>query len=143
MKILFFSHYFPPEGNAPANRTYENCRYWTQQGYDVTVITCAPNVPSGIIYDGYKNKLFQRQIMDNIEVVRVWTYIAANKGTIRRIINYLSYMFSSLFSSLFMKKPDVIIATTPQFFCGWAGLIAARIKDVPFIRRCAISGRNQ
>jgi glycosyltransferase involved in cell wall biosynthesis len=133
MKILFFSHYFPPEGNAPANRTYENCRYWTQQGYDVTVITCAPNVPSGIVYDGYKNKLFQRQIMDNIKVVRVWTYIAANKGTIRRIINYLSYMFSSLFSSLFMKKPDVIIATTPQFFCGWAGLIAARIKNVPFI----------
>jgi glycosyltransferase involved in cell wall biosynthesis len=133
MKILFFSHYFAPEGNAPANRTYENCRIWAQQGHDVTVVTCAPNVPNGIVYDGYKNRLFQRQLMDNINVIRVWTYIAANKGAIRRIINYLSYMFSSVFFSLFLKKPDVIIATSPQFFCGWAGLIAARLKNVPFI----------
>jgi glycosyltransferase involved in cell wall biosynthesis len=133
MHILFFSHYFAPEGNAPANRTYENCRLWAQEGHDVTVITCAPNVPNGIVYDGYKNKLIQRQTMDGIKVIRVWTYIAANKGTIRRIINYLSYMLSSVFFSLLRKKPDVIIATSPQFFCGWAGLIAARLKNVPFI----------
>ncbi len=133
MKILFFSHYFAPEGNAPANRTYEHCKLWAQEGHDVTVITCAPNVPKGIVYPGYKNRLLKREMMDGIRVLRVWTYIAANKGTMKRIINYLSYMFSSVFFSLFSKKPDVIIATSPQFFCGWAGLIAASLKNVPFI----------
>jgi len=133
MKILFFTHYFPPEGNAPASRTYENCKKWIRLGHQITVITCAPNVPDGIVYKGYKNKLFQREKIDGIDVIRAWTYITANKGTIRRIINYVSYMFSSVFFSLFIKKPDMIIATSPQFFCGWAGVIASRIRSVPFI----------
>ena len=133
MRILFFTHYFPPEGNAPASRTHENCKKWIRLGHQVTVITCAPNVPDGIVYKGYKNKLFQREKIDGIDVIRVWAYITANKGTIRRIINYVSYMFSSVFFSRFLKRPDMIIATSPQFFCGWAGVIASRIRSVPFI----------
>jgi glycosyltransferase involved in cell wall biosynthesis len=133
MRILFFSHYFPPEGNAPASRTHENCKRWIRAGHHVTVITCAPNVPDGKIYEGYKNKLYQKEVIDGINVIRVWTYITANKGTIRRIINFLSYMFSAVFFCLFVKKPDVIIATSPQFFCGWAGVIASRMRRVPLV----------
>ena len=133
MHILFFSHYFPPEGNAPASRTYENCKRWIRLGHRVTVITCAPNVPDGKVYEGYKNRLYKKENIDGIDVIRVWTYISANKGTLRRIINYISYMFSSIFFSIFIKKPDVIIATSPQFFCGWAGVISSRIRRRPFI----------
>ncbi len=133
MHILFFSHYFPPEGNAPASRTYENCKRWVHQGHKVTVITCAPNVPDGVVYEGYKNKLRQHENLDGINVIRVWTYMAANKGTIRRIMNYISYMFGAVFFSLFVAKPEVIIATSPQFFCGWAGAIVSRLRRIPFI----------
>jgi glycosyltransferase involved in cell wall biosynthesis len=133
MHILFFSHYFPPEGNAPASRTYENCKRWIRLGHRVTVITCAPNVPDGVVYKGYRNKLYKKEVIDGIDVIRVWTFITANKGTIRRIINYISYMFSSVFFSLFVRKPEVIIATSPQFFCGWAGLIASRMRHKPFV----------
>jgi len=35
MRILFFSHYFPPEVNAPAVRTYEHCRRWADDGHEV------------------------------------------------------------------------------------------------------------
>ena len=133
MRIIFFSHYFPPEGNAPASRIYQNCRRWVRQGHDVTVVTCAPNSPDGVVYDGYKNRLFSREEIDRIAVVRVWTYIAANKGTVRRIANYVSYMVSAAFFSLFLRKPDVVIATSPQFFCGWAGAIYGLLRHVPFI----------
>jgi colanic acid biosynthesis glycosyl transferase WcaI len=56
MRILFLSHYFPPEGNAPASRVHACARRWVEQGHQVTVITCAPNVPNGVIYPGYKNR---------------------------------------------------------------------------------------
>jgi len=92
-----------------------------------------PNVPDGIVYEGYKNRLRQREVVDGINVVRVWTYVAANRGRIRRTLNYISYMFSAIFFSLFVRKPDVIVATSPQFFCGWAGVIASRLRRVPFI----------
>lgn len=130
---MFFTHYFPPEGNAPANRVYELCKRWIKEGDDVHVITGVPNVPLGVVYDGYKNRFVQTEMIDGIKTTRVWTYIAANKGTFRRIMNYLSFMFSSTLSGVFAQKPDIIIATSPQFFCGWAGVFTSRLKRVPFI----------
>jgi len=133
IRILFLSHYFPPEGNAPASRVYEMAKRWVAAGHKVEVITGVPNVPSGIIYKGYKNRLRQIEFIDGIRVTRVWTYIAANRGKIKRVINYLSYMASAVVAGLFVRKPDVVIATSPQFFCGWAGVFLARIRRVPFV----------
>ena len=133
MRILFLTHYFPPEGNAPANRVYEHCRRWVKGGDEVHVITGVPNVPTGTIYNGYKNRLIQTETIDDIKTTRVWTYIAPNKGKIRRILNYMSYMISASLAGLFAQKPDVVIATSPQFFCGWAGVFISRMKRVPFI----------
>jgi glycosyltransferase involved in cell wall biosynthesis len=133
MRILFFSHYFPPEGNAPAARTHENAARWVRRGHQVTVVTCAPSHPAGVVYPGYRNRLRQREVIDGVEVVRVITYVAPNQGTLRRTLNYLSYMASATFFALFLPRPDVIVATSPQFFCGWAGVIASRLRGVPLV----------
>ena len=115
MRILFFSHYFPPEGNAPASRTYEHCVRWVRAGHQVTVITCVPNVPTGVPYDGYHNRWRpQYEIMDGIQVIRVWTLLAANAGFVLRILNYLSFMLSAICVGLFVKRPDVLIF---RLFC--------------------------
>jgi glycosyltransferase involved in cell wall biosynthesis len=133
MRILYFSHYFYPEGNAPAARVYEMCRRWVAQGHQVTVITCAPNVPVGVVYDGYRNGWLQRETVQGIETIRVWTWLAANKGTVRRIVNYVSYMLTAILAGLRVARPDVVIATSPQFFCGWAGVWVCRLRRLPFI----------
>ena len=135
MRIVFFSHYFPPEGNAPANRTFDHCVRWAAAGHDVTVITCAPNVPTGIVYPGYRNRIWPtRETMSGVKVIRTWTYLAPNAGGLKRILNYLSYLFSSLLTYLFLcRRGQVVIATSPQFFCGWAGVIASWMKWSRFI----------
>ncbi len=134
MRILFLTHYFPPEVNAPANRTYEHCLRWARAGHEVTVLTCAPNCPDGVVFPGYRNRL-RRSVeeCDGIRVVRVWTYVAPNAGTLRRIANYVSYMLSATWASLRLGRPDVVIATSPQFFCGWAGVFVSRLKRAPLV----------
>jgi len=134
MRILFFSHYFPPEVNAPASRTYDHCVRWARAGHDVTVVTCAPNCPDGVVFPGYKNR-FRPQVetVDGVRVVRVWTYLAPNTGTVWRIANFVSYLLSAVWASLRMPRPDVVVATSPQFFCGWAGVLAGRLKRAPLV----------
>jgi glycosyltransferase involved in cell wall biosynthesis len=133
-RILFFSHYFPPEGNAPASRVYEMCKRWAADGYDVTVVTCSPNHPNGILYPGYRNRLVQRRMVDGIRVVRIWTYLAANKGKRRRALNFLSYMITATIAGMLIcRRPHVLIATSPQFFCGWAGVLTSFIRRVPLV----------
>src|SRR5688572_1385647 len=133
MRILFISHYFHPEGNAPATRVTEMTRRWAAAGHDVTVITGAPNVPDGVVYDGYENRWRSREQREGVEVVRVWTYLAPNQGTLRRIANYLSFMVMAALAGLSVRRPDVVIATSPQFFCGWAGVIVSTLRRLPFV----------
>lgn len=127
MKLLFLTDNFPPEVNAPANRTYEHCREWVKSGVEVTVITCAPNFPKGEVYEGYKNKFIQRQELDGIKVIRVWSYITANEGFIKRILDYISYSFMAFWVGLFVKT-DLIVATSPQFFTAVSGCSLAFFK---------------
>jgi glycosyltransferase involved in cell wall biosynthesis len=134
MKILFLTHYFPPEVNAPAVRTYEHCRRWVEAGHEVTVLTCVPNAPRGKVFSGYKNKWIQKEVMDGIIVVRLWSFLAANKGFLLRIINYISSMVMMTGYSIFLRlKYDRLVATSPQFFTGWAGVIISKFKKIPFI----------
>jgi glycosyltransferase involved in cell wall biosynthesis len=132
VKILFLTDNFYPEVNAPANRTYEHCLEWAKSGADITVITCVPNFPKGVVFDGYKNKLYQTEMINGIRVIRVWTYITANEGTLKRILDYLSFAIMAFFVSL-CKKTDVIIATSPQFFTAIAGAFSAIFKRKPWI----------
>jgi glycosyltransferase involved in cell wall biosynthesis len=132
MKILFLTDNFPPEVNAPATRTFEHCKEWVKLGADVTVITGAPNFPTGKVYRGYKNRLYQKEFMDGIKVIRVWTFIAANKGTIKRTLDYISFRFSAVFAGLF-ESCDLIIGTTPQFFTALAARRLAKIKKKPWV----------
>ncbi|GAA4280188.1 glycosyltransferase family 4 protein [Gaetbulibacter aestuarii] len=132
MNILFLSDNFYPEVNAPATRTYEHCRAWVKHGVKVTVITGVPNFPDGIVFKGYKNKLYQTEIIDGIRVIRIWTYISENKGFIKRIIDYLSFMISSFIAGLFIKT-DIIIATSPQFFTSISGRWLSFFKRKPWV----------
>jgi len=132
MKILFFSHYYTPEGNAPATRVSALCERWVQAGHDVTGVTCPPNVPNGIVYDGYENRRTS-ELINGVKVERVRLYIAANKGAVKRMFNFVSYFFRSLLASWRLSKPDVVIATSPQIFCGYAGVWYKRFKGVPLV----------
>ena len=133
MHILFLTDNFPPEVNAPASRTFEHCREWVRAGNKVTVITCAPNFPKGKVFDGYRNRLWQSEDMSGIRVIRVWTYITANEGFTRRVIDYVSFMFSAVIASPFVRQVDVVVGTSPQFFTACAAYLTGSIKRVPWV----------
>lgn len=132
MRILFLTDNFPPEVNAPANRTYEHCKEWVKEGVKVTVITCAPNFPKGKVYPGYKNKLYQTDVIDGIKVIRVWSYITANEGFIKRILDYISFALMAFLVGLF-QKTDLIVATSPQFFTAISGRWLAFFKGKKWV----------
>ncbi|MER2536745.1 MAG: glycosyltransferase family 4 protein [Rhizobiaceae bacterium] len=133
MHILFLTDNFPPEVNAPASRTFEHCREWVRAGERVTVITCAPNFPRGKVFGGYRNRLWQSEMIDGVRVIRVWSYITANEGFARRIADYVSYAVAATLAAPFVRKADIVIGTSPQFFTACAAYATSRLKRVPFV----------
>ena len=124
---MFLTENFPPETNAAATRVYERALYWIREGHGVTVLTAAPNFPEGRLFDGYANRWRQIENIDGIRVVRVKTYIAANKGVIWRTLDFISFMITSFIAGLFEKRPDVVCSTSPQFFAA----VAADARRMP------------
>ncbi|WP_271008542.1 glycosyltransferase family 4 protein [Paucibacter sp. B51] len=133
MHILFLTDNFPPEVNAPASRTFEHCREWVREGAQVTVITCAPNFPKGAVFEGYHNRLWQSETVEGIRVIRVWSYITANEGFVKRILDYLSFMATATVAALFVRRVDVVVGTSPQFFTACAAWATGMLKRRPWV----------
>jgi len=119
---------------APSARVHELSREWVRLGHHVTVLTAFAHHPTGIKSPADRWRLTRRETIDEIDVVRTYVYAAPNKGTIKRMLSYASFMCSSAIIGPFrILKPDVIIATSPQLLCAISGLFISRLTRCKFI----------
>jgi len=136
MNILYISQYFPPEMGAPAARVSELSRHWAQSGHKVTVLTGFPNHPTGVVHADYRDRLWKllyREHADGFTIQRTWLWPLPNRKSHERILNYSSFCLSSSVTGSFLKKPDVIIATSPQLLVGMSGWWLSKIKGLPLV----------
>ena len=136
MKILYVCQYFPPEMGAPAARAVELARHWARSGHDVTVLTGFPNHPTGAVPPEWRPRLrnlVYRETVDGIHVVRTWLLPLPNRKSYERILNYSSFCVSAALRGLELRRPDVVIATSPQLLVGLAGWWIALWQRVPFV----------
>lgn len=133
MRILFLTENFPPETNAAATRVYERAVHWVRDGHEVTVLTSAPNFPEGRLFDGYENRWRRTETRDGIRVVRVKTFISRNEGIALRTLDFVSFMISAFVAGLFERRPDVVCATSPQFFAAVGGWMLGAVRRRPFV----------
>jgi colanic acid biosynthesis glycosyl transferase WcaI len=136
VKILYLSQYFPPEMGAPAARASELARHWVQAGHQVSVLTGFPNHPTGIVHSDYRTKLLRlvaRERSAGINVVRSWLFPFPNRKAYERILNYSSFCVSAATTGMFVSRPDVLIASSPQLLVALAGWWLSRIRRVPLV----------
>jgi len=136
MKILYLSQYFPPEMGAPAGRAAELSRLWAEDGHEVTILTGFPNHPTGIVHPRYRRKLRQLVMHENhygVNVVRTWLLPFPNHKAYERMLNYSSFCISAAATGMFLHRPELIIASSPQLLVGLSGWWLARCNGVPFV----------
>jgi glycosyltransferase involved in cell wall biosynthesis len=133
LRVVVLTHYFPPEVGAPQTRLFELASRAAAAGHQVTVVTGFPNYPEGKIFDGYRRRFRMTEHMDAVRVLRTWVYATPNRGFLRRILNHLSFAFSSLFVLGRCGPADVIFVESPPLFIGLAALIYTRVKRSPFV----------
>jgi len=134
MRILYVSQYFPPEMGAPSARVHELSRQWVKLGHEVTVVTAFAHHPTGIKAPEDRGVLTRRETVDGIDVVRTYVFAAINKGAFKRMVSYASFMASAMtIGRLRIRRPDVVIGTSPQLLCPVAGYFLAQSTGSPFV----------
>jgi colanic acid biosynthesis glycosyl transferase WcaI len=136
LKILYVSQYFPPEMGAPAARASELARHWVEAGHQVTVLTGFPNHPTGVVPPEWRSRLrrlIYRENVGGVRVLRTWLWPLPNRKAHERMRNYASFCVSAALAGMWMERPDVIIATSPQLLVGLSGWWLAALKRVPLV----------
>ena len=121
---------------APAGRVSEMSRFWVEEGHEVTVLTGFPNHPTGVVPLKYRRKfrrLVARETYHGVNLVRSWLLPLPNRKAYERSLNYLSFCISAATTGMFLRKPEVVIATSPQLLVGLSGWWLARLNGVPFV----------
>ena len=133
-QILFISRYYPPEKAAAAVCVSETAKRLVKLGHNVMVLTTVPNYPTGIVPTEYRGHLIQRELLDGVRVVRVWSYASPNKGFLKRILAQLSFgCLASVLGGKAIGHPDLIIVESPPLFNVIAARVLAWFKHCPFV----------
>jgi glycosyltransferase involved in cell wall biosynthesis len=129
LKILILTQYFPPEVGAPQNRLFELAVRLQKKGEHITILTAMPNYPKMEIHPEYKGKWHVVEEMEGMEVHRSWIYVSKGKSFVKRLLNYFSFVFSSMLVGTFsLGKFDYILCESPPLFLGISAYILKVFK---------------
>jgi len=131
MRVIVLSQFYPPE---PASIPHAMACDLIKRGHQALSITGFPNYPSGKIYPGYRQRLWQREELDGVPVLRLPLYPDHSRSGVRRALNFLSFAAStSLLGPILCGSADVMWVYHPPLTVGipawWIGLL----RRVPFI----------
>ncbi len=131
MRILLLTQWFDPE---PALKGLPFARKLLERGHEVEVLTGFPNYPGGKLYNGYSLRLWQKESVEGVAIVRVPLYTSHDRSALRRTWNYLSFAITAtILGPALVRRPDVIYAYHPPGTVGLPALALSRWFGVPVV----------
>ncbi len=134
MKALLLTQYYPPEPGTASLKMSDLAEHLQRQGHQVTVVTGFPNYPDGVLYEGYKRKLYHEETVNGVKVIRTYLLITTERRSFGpRMKNHLSFMVSSIFGSLRAGHHDLVYVYSPPLFSAVSAYLLSRLWRAPFV----------
>lgn len=131
MRILILTQNYIPE---PDPKMHILAKGLVNRGHEVIVLTGFPNYPQGEIYSGYRQRLFQREEINGVKVIRLPLFPDRSRSVIKRSLNYLSFPLSATTLGPFLcGKVDIIMVYHPPITLGIPAWIISFMKKTPFV----------
>jgi glycosyltransferase involved in cell wall biosynthesis len=131
VRILFLGQFFNPE---PGLKGLSFVKELVSRGHQVQVLTGFPNYPGGKVYPGYRIRLWQREVMDGVEVIRVPLYPSHDQSRIGRVANYASFaLAAALLGPFLVKQADVAYVYHPPATIGLPAMALKYLRGIPVV----------
>jgi len=133
IRLCIFTNHFYPEDFKVNDVAFE----LSKRGYDVTLVTAIPDYPQGKFYDGYSWFRRRKEIVNGVLVHCLPIIPRGKGGKIRLVFNYVSYLISALFFTVFFlyrqKYDAVFVHLTSPFFIGFPAVLLKRRQKIPLV----------
>jgi glycosyltransferase involved in cell wall biosynthesis len=129
VRILYIHQFFATrDSDLGLIRSYEFSRRWIAAGHDVTVVTSSSRLPAV-----FQRRLLTREDVDGIDVRSVRVAYANRMTYPRRLVSFALFVLGATWLALRAPRPDVVFATSTPLTVAIPGLIAAKLRRVPFV----------
>jgi glycosyltransferase involved in cell wall biosynthesis len=133
VRILILTQHFVPEVTAGRFRLEAFARALVERGHDVHVICPVPNHPRGVVEQGFRNRLVLRRRVGGSHVTYLRVVMARDKTFWSRIGYYASYAALASVAGGLMRRPQVILASSPPLPVAAAGALLAARHRAPLL----------
>ena len=133
MRIMFITNYFYPEVGASSYLYQELAQSLKNLGHEVTIVTGFPRYNIQELDRKYRRKLWMREMVEGIEVLRIRTVTLPRYVPIARGLEYIGIGLSLFLRAVFSRRPDVALVYSPPIFLGLSAVGLRKLKKVPFI----------
>ena len=130
MRVLILSIYHDPE---PIPKTGELARELQRRGHEVTVVTAFPHYPAGRLYPGYRLAPWRWEVRDGVRVLRTFIYPYHGRRSSLRMVNYLTWMLSSMQAAWLAPACDVLYVWHPPLTVGVSAWVISKLKRVRYV----------
>lgn len=130
MRVLILSIYHDPE---PIPKTGELARELQRRGHEVTVVTAFPHYPSGNLYPGYRLAPWRWEVREKVRILRTFIYPYHGRRSSLRMLNYVSWMMSSVQAAWLAPACDVMYVWHPPLTVGVSAWVISKLKRVRYV----------
>jgi colanic acid biosynthesis glycosyl transferase WcaI len=135
MRLLLLAQHYAPEEVSGAVLATELATDLANRGHQVSFVTVAPSYPQGKVFPGYKNHLYFVEILNNVRVIRTWSFVSEGRSFWRRILNFGTFSLTALYGGLLSGRPDVILSFSPPLPLGLTAWLLSRFWGIPWVLR--------
>ncbi|HUS46768.1 MAG TPA: glycosyltransferase family 4 protein, partial [Phycisphaerae bacterium] len=130
MRIIYIHQFFVTNEGAWGTRSYDVCRHLAAKGHEITMIRGISDLSMDAM-PWYK--LYSKQRIAGFDVITCNVYAANVHNALRRMISYCWFAILATFAACWVRRPDLVFATSLPLTVGIPGYIAARRHRVPFL----------
>ena len=132
MKILLLNQAFVSPDEPGHTRHFEMAKFLQKRGHELVIVASDLNYQTGQRTVARRG-IFTEQITDGVRILRAYIYPALHRSYVWRVISFLSFMFSSVWTALQVKDVDLVMGTTPPIFQAVSAWLVARMRGKPFL----------
>jgi len=132
MHILYIHQYFATPFGTTGTRSYEFANRWVKAGHNVVMLTTVAQLCKQDLQNA-KGRFIKQAIIDGIDVRAINLPYNQKMGFIKRGLSFIGFVLIASVYVLFVKRPDVIYATSTPLTVGIPALAARWFKRIPFV----------
>ena len=129
MHTLLIHQAFVSPRDAGGTRHIELAKPFVGQGNDFTIIASRYNYLNGKEVDDSS----EADVYDGVRVLRTRSFGGLNRSYIWRMVNFLTFMVSAVWTGIRVKNIDVVLGTSPPLFQAVSAWFIASIRRKPLI----------